>query len=119
MARAAGAMTVRELVEDVRREMLKGNITPDRGAQLDARLSALLGNCFEEIREADLEYNVVLLQMFKVHTKANRAKIEAETTAEFVRRREARDTHTLVLEMIHSLRHLGRVASEEMRLQRG
>ena len=111
-------MTVREMVAEIQRELLKGNVTPDRGAQLDAKLSALLGNCFEEIREADLEYSRVLLEMFKVHAKANRAKIEAETTPEYVRRKEARDTHTLVLEMIHSLRHLGRVATEEMRLTR-
>lgn len=111
-------MTVREMVSEVQRELLAGNVTPERGAALDNRLSALLGNCLEEIRDADAEFNLVLLGCLKAEKAANRAKVLAETMPQYARRREARDTETLILEMIRSLRHHGRIAQEEMRLQR-
>lgn len=106
------------MVADIQREMRKGELTPDRGANYDNVLSSLLGNCLEEIREADAAYNAVYLRELEARGKANRAKVVAETSPEFLRRQEARDTEKLILEMVRSLRHLGRVNSDAMRLQR-
>jgi hypothetical protein len=111
-------MTVREMVRDFQREIRDTDLQPSRAAELLTKLTALLGNCFEEIREADHDYAVVLLQCLESEAKANRAKIRAETSPEYRRKREARDTRDLVQELIGSLKYLLRSAEAEMRLAR-
>lgn len=111
-------MTVRELVASIQKEML-GDLQPQRAAELLAKATALLGNCNSEIREADGQYAQVLLGCLNSETRANRARIVAETTPEYQRRQEARDTKELVVEMIRSLKYLLRAFEEEMRLSRG
>jgi hypothetical protein len=93
-------------------------LPPSRAAELLVRLSSLLGNCLQEIREADHEYSLVLLGHLEKDEAANRAKIRAETSEEFLRKREARDLKELVLEMSRSLKYLLRSHEEEMRLSR-
>jgi len=80
------------------------------------QLTALLGNCNEELRAADLSYKRVLLASMESHTAANRARIAAETSPEYVRRQEAQHTKELVVEMIRSLKVFLHTKSEEMRL---
>lgn len=111
-------MTVRELVKQIQVEMRDTDIQPTRAAELLVKATALLGSCFEEIRKADHEYAVVLLHHLDTETKANRAKIRAETTPEYHRKREARDTRDLLQEVIGSLKYLLRSAEAEMRLAR-
>ena len=111
-------MSVRELVREMQAEILKGDLQPRRAAELLMRLTALLGNCAQEIREADATYANVLLALLKSHDKANRARIEAETTPAYARRQEARDTKELIVELARSLKYLLRAASEEMQLTR-
>jgi hypothetical protein len=77
-----------------------------------------LANVATEIREADFEYAGMLLKYLGGEEAANRAKIRAETTLEYLRKREARDTKELVLELIRSLKYYLRTAEEEMRLSR-
>lgn len=108
-------MTVRDLVASIQKEML-GDLQPERAAQLLSKATALLGNCNAEIREADALYAQVLLGCLNSEAKANRARIIAETTPEFQRRQEARDTKELVIEMVRSLKYILRAAEEEMRL---
>ncbi len=81
-----------------------------------AHLSALLGNCNDEIRKADASYAEVLLRFLESEDAANRAKVRAECSPEFQRKREARDTKELVIEMVRSLKYLLRSVEEEMRL---
>lgn len=95
-----------------------GELHPMRATQLLMELTALLGNCAEEIRAADAAYATVLLRELDENEKANRAKIRAETSAEYERKREARDTKELVYELISSLKYLLRAQAEEMRLAR-
>lgn len=109
-------MTVRELVAEMQKEIGKGNLQPDRSCELLARLTALLGNCAEEIREADHAYNVVLLACLAADEAANRARIRSEVTPEYRRRREAKDTRELVIEMVRSLKYILRMNEETMRL---
>lgn len=112
-------MTVRERVHSAQREIRDGGeLLPQRAAQLLMELTALLGNCFEEIREADHAYAVVLLHELRTAEKANRAKIQAETSPEYERKREARDTRELVQELIGSLKYYLRSLEAEMRLAR-
>ena len=40
-------------------------------------LTALLGNTNDELRESDFDYRHILLQAYKTHDTANRAKIAA------------------------------------------
>ena len=49
---------------------------------------------------------------------ANRAKIRAEITPEYARKREARDTKELVVELVRSLKYFLRCKEDEVRLTR-
>jgi len=110
--------SVREMVADVQKELLVGSLLPMQASKCETQLTALLGNIAEEIRDADAAFAQVLLEALDRNEAANRARIRAETTPEFKRRQEARDTHKHAMEMIRSLRSLQRVLSAEMQLQR-
>jgi hypothetical protein len=110
--------TVRELVHGYQREVLRGGLTPTRYGEIASELAALLGNIAEEIRDADMAYNAIYAEWLDREQKANRAKIRAELTEEYRRKREAHDCHMVTLEMIRSLRKLQDSVREEMRLTR-
>ncbi len=112
-------MTVRELVKSYQREIsLTPDLQPERAAELLMKLTALLGNCADEIREADSEYAVTLLHWLDTETKANRARIRAEISQEYRRKQEARDTKELVIELSRSLKYFLRAKSDEFQLAR-
>lgn len=110
-------MTVRDMIRAIQTEVrVTADLQPDRAAELLNRLTALLGNVNDEIREADAEYAVVLLQHLESEEAANRAKIRAETTPAYQRKREARDTKELAIELARSLKYFLKAKAEEMRL---
>ena len=111
-------VTVRELVRQYQREIQSTDLQPDRAAELLTKLTALIGNVNDEIREADAVYAQHLLACLESEEKANRAKIKAETSTEYARRREARDIKELVIEMIGSIKYFLRAKEEELRLSR-
>ena len=111
-------MTVRDMVTKIRIEVREGGLTPIRAGELATELSSLLGNIAEEITDADMAYNAVYAQHLDAEGKANRAKIRAELTPEYRRKREAHDAHLVAVEMMRSLRKLQDTMREEMRLQR-
>lgn len=111
-------MTVRELIGSIQREVRDTDLQPDRAAQLLVKLTALMGNTNDEIRLADHAYAVVLLRFLEADKAANRAKIRAETSTEYLRRQEARATKELVIELVRSLKYLLKAKEEEMRLTR-
>lgn len=111
-------MSVREMVKAIQQEMLATDVQASRAAELLAKTTALLGNCLAEIREADAQYAQVLLGHLNADGPANRARIRAETTPEYQRKREARDTKELVTEMSRSLKYIIRAAADEMQLTR-
>jgi hypothetical protein len=111
-------VTVRSLVKEAQREIGAGQLLPERAAELLTQLTALLGNVNDEIRDADMRYATVLLTYLDSDEAANRAKIRAETTPEYQRKREARDTKELVIELIRSLKYALKAQAEEMRLSR-
>ena len=110
--------TVRGMVMQIQAEMRVGWLDPDQAREHLIRLTALYGNCLQEIREADASYAVVLLAHLDSSEKANRAKIRAETSEEYQRKREAQDTEKLVIESIRSLKYYLRSQEEEVRLAR-
>ena len=81
-------------------------------------LTALLGNCTEVYREADLSYKPVLLKHLQAGGAANRARIEAECSPEYACLREAKDYLVLVQQLIVTCRAYLRSLDEEMRLSR-
>ena len=111
-------MTVRERVRDIQTELRERDVIPERARQVLVTLTALVGNCLDEIRVADAEYAAHLLHCLDTHAKANRARIEAEVSPQFARRQIARDTRAVVIEMMRSLKVLLRSVEEEMRLTR-
>src|SRR5689334_5369313 len=99
-------MTVRDLVRQMQQEIRNtSDLLPTRAAELLLKLTALMGNVNDEIRQADHAYAVVLLRFLEADEAANRAKIRAETSLEYVRRREARDTKELLVELVRSLKY--------------
>ena len=94
------------------------DLQPDRAAELLNRLAALIGNCNDEIREADCTYADVLLTCLDSDEAASRAKIRAETSPEYRRKREARDTKELAETLIGTLKYFLRSKESEMRLSR-
>ena len=111
--------SVREMVRAIQAEVRDTDLSPVRASEVLMRLTALLGNVLEEIREADQEYATTLLECLSAHDKANRARIVAETSPQYRRRQEARNTRELIQEMVRSLKVFIRAQSEEMKLTHG
>lgn len=106
--------TIRNLIEEMQNEILNTDLLPERAAEILTRLSALLGNCNDEIRIRDIEYNKKLLECYQKEEKANRAKIIAEITSEYEAKRIARDTKELAVELMRSIKYFLKSKSEEL-----
>jgi hypothetical protein len=111
-------VTIRERIRKIQAQLRDGALTPDMARESLVTLTALLGNINDEQRDADHEYKVLLLECLRSESKANRARMVAETSPQYQRAREAKDTNTLVQEMIRSCRAYLRSLDEEMRLAR-
>ena len=101
------------MVSDIQGEIARGNLMPARAAEILTELSALLGNISEEITQRDYEYNLVLLQFLENEAKANRAKIKAEVSKEYLAKRRAYNTRDLAIELIRSLKYFLRASEQE------
>jgi hypothetical protein len=112
------SMSVREMVRSIQSEMRQGDLAPSSAREHLNTLTALLGNCNDELRQADMNYSQVLLGHLNSEETANRARIRAEISPEYARKREAKDTRDLVVEMIRSLKTVIRSVSDEMQLSR-
>lgn len=112
-------MTIRDLIRAMQLEIGTGDLLPDRAAELLMKAAALMGNVADEIRQADVAFAHVLLKELEANEHyANRAKIRAETSPEYLRKREARDTKELLVEMSRSLLHIVGAWSEIRRASR-
>ena len=109
-------MTVRDIVHEMQVEIRDTDLLPDRARVLLVKLTALIGNVNTEVRQADAEFAGVLLACLEGEDAANRARIRAETTPAYQRKREARDTKELVVELIRSLKYLLKSYSDEINL---
>ena len=108
---------MRDLVRGIQDKLRPGcDLSPTEASEYRLNLSALLGNCLQEILDADIAYNRVLLMYLDGSEAASRAKIRAECSPEFQRRQEARNTKELVVEMSRALNKFLDSQREEMRL---
>lgn len=99
-------MTILQLITERQAEVRNSaDLLPERAAEILAELSALLGSVNDEIRKRDVAYNLKLLACYSEEQTANRAKIKAQTSEEYIRMREARDTKEVCIEMIRSLKY--------------
>lgn len=112
------AVSIRERVKDIQKELRDGALSPDLARESLVTLTALLGNCTDEYRGADLAYKPILLKCLNSGGAANKARIEAECSPEYARLREAKDTTEQVKQMIVTCRAYLRSLDEEMRLAR-
>lgn len=110
--------SVRDLVLSMQTEMRTTSLEPERVCDLLGQATALIGNCSDEMRDADVRYNLVLLGYLDADEAANRARIRAETSPEYQRKRQAKDTKELVVEMVRSLKEISRAKRDEMQLSR-
>lgn len=111
-------LSVRERIKRIQVSLRDGALSPDMARESLVTLTALLGNVNDAQRAADGAYKAVLLQCYETEQKANRAKLVAETKPEYLAAREAKDTETLVVEMIRSCRAYLRSLDQEMQLSR-
>lgn len=111
-----GAVTVREMVRAMQRDMVAGPLEPEQARTICTRLQGLSWNCFEEIQEAEEAYNLVLLKHLDGGEAVNKATIRAQTTDEYKRLQIAKHTHKFVSESVLSLRKVLSSLDTEMRL---
>jgi hypothetical protein len=106
------------MVKSIQAEIRDNELPANRAAALVTKLAALLGNVGDEIRSAEMSFNYVYATLLASDGTAARAKVQAQTSPEYLRLREAKDTRELVEQLIGSLKYLIRVAESEMRLSR-
>ncbi len=111
-------MTIRDRIKAIQIKLRDSAPTPALAREAVMSLTALGGNVADEERAAELDYKVVLNAAMEKHAKANRARIEAETSKEYARYREARDTAHLVDQLVISCRGYLRSLDREMELSR-
>ena len=107
--------SIREIINDYRTEILRGDLLVVRAATILTELSALLGNVNDRITETDMEYNQVLLDCFDNEKTANRAKIKAGVSKEYKDMKDARNTEKVAVEIIRGLKFYLRAKEEEFR----
>lgn len=110
--------TVRDMVHQIQVELRPGDVLPSRARELLMTLTSLFGNCSSELAQRESAYTVVLARCLDEEQKSNRAKIRAALTPEYAAKIEARNTLTLVTELIRSLKIVLRSLEEECRLAR-
>ncbi len=106
---------MRAMVETMQLECRSSaDLLPERASEILVQLSSLLGNINDEILKRDMEYSRILLGCLEKESKANRAKIMAETTAEYEAKQVARNTKELAIELIQSLKYFLKSKEEEL-----
>jgi hypothetical protein len=107
--------SIRHRIEKISEQLAHDDISPSVARTSLIQITALLGNCMTEARHADHEYKLVLLGCMAGGEPANRAKIRAEVSEQYVTWRAAQDLVDLVIELIRSLKVSLKSKDEEMR----
>lgn len=108
-------MTIRERLSEVQNRASSDAYHPGQAAEDIVTLSALLGNVVATIREREMAFKRLLLQKYSEEKTANRAKLVAETSPEYLAYREAKDTLYEMTELTRSLKSFIRESQEERR----
>lgn len=111
-------LTIRDRVRVIERAMLKGGVQPADAREYLSVATALLSSCNRECTEADLAFNAFLAGCKRNGSTAAAARIEAEDSPIYRRKREAEDEQANCEEMIRSLKVMLRSLDSEMGLTR-
>ena len=106
-------MTTREQIKGYQEEILKGNLLPQRTAEMLVEISALIGSINSEILRTDMEYNLALKNALAVAKTASTAKIEVGTTKEYLEKHTARNAKEEAIEMMRSLKYMLKAFKDE------
>jgi hypothetical protein len=115
-ATGAEGVSIRDMVSVIQKRMLSGYGTPHEAAEDLVKATALMANVQKEVREADHAYAVVLLRFLDADEAAARARIRAETSLEYLRKREAKDMGTFLEETVRTLKTLVKLEESQMRM---
>lgn len=112
----AFADDVLPLIRAMQAEVRDTDLTPDRAADLLAKLAALYGNVLDECRRTELAwYAVVRAYLTEDDLAVNKAELLAKSSAEFEEWRLAKDTETLTKQLLSSLKAMLRAKADELR----
>jgi hypothetical protein len=108
--------TTRDHIKVIERAMLQGGLHPAQAREFLSVATALLGNCNREVTEADLAFNSFLAGCRRNCKTAAQARIEAEDSPQYRRKREAEAEAANCEEIIRSLKVMLRSLDSEMRV---
>lgn len=108
--------SVRQMADRIQQAMLQPGLPPVTVRELLVQATALYDSAMKESRETAHAYSRELLRCYESEPVANRAKIRAETSTQYLDRQAAAATEKFVVEAIRSLKALMRSQSEELRL---
>jgi hypothetical protein len=108
---------IRARIEAIRDQMLT-DLPPVTARQLLVELTALYYGAQQALILADHAYARELTRCFELESAASRARIRAETSVQFLDKRNAAATVKFCEEAIRSLKALMRSTEEEIRMSR-
>lgn len=108
--------TVRDRIRVIERAMLVGGLAPSQVREYLSVATALLGSCNREVTEADLAFNAFLAGCRRNLKTAAAARMEAEDSPQYRRKREAEAEQANCEEMVRTLKALLKSLDSEMRV---
>jgi hypothetical protein len=109
-------MTARERLRVIERAMLVGGLPPSRVRDFLSIATAILGSCNREVTEADLAFNSFLAGCRRNCKTAAQARIEAEDSPQYRRKREAEAEQANCEETVRTLKAMLKSLDSEMHL---
>lgn len=108
--------TVRDRLRVIERAMLVGDLHPAQAREYLSITTALLGVCNREVTEADLSFNAFLAGCRRTTKTSAEARMEAEDSPQYRRKREAEAEQANCEEMVRTLKVLLKSLDSEMRV---
>lgn len=108
--------TVRDRIRVIERAMLVGGLPPSSVREFLSVATALLGSCNREVTEADLAFNAFLAGCRRSCKTAAEARMVAEDSLQYRRKREAEAEQANCEEMVRTLKVLLKSLDSEMRV---
>jgi hypothetical protein len=108
--------TIRQRLWVIEKAMLQGGLPPARVREFLTIATALLGSVNREVTEADLAFNAFLAGCRRNCKTAAQARMEAEDSPQYRRKREAEAEQANCEEMVRTLKALLKSLDSEMHL---
>jgi hypothetical protein len=108
--------TIRDRVRVIERAMLVGGLHPSQAREFLSVATALLASCGREVVEADLAFKSFLAGCKRNGDSAAAARIEAEDSPQYRRKREAEQEQANCDEIVKSLKVMLRSLDSEMKV---